>query len=70
MNNQMQIVFVGNICPTKTRANPNQGRVYSPCGIAPCLNCTGGNRMPHIVIGSTQSNAFVGDGDICCTLTE
>lgn len=71
MNNQMQIVLVGNICPTKTRANPNQGRVYSPCGIAPCLNCTeGGNRMPHIVIGSTQSNAFVGDGGICCTLTE
>lgn len=23
-----------------------------------------------ILIGSTQANAFVGDGDICCTLTE
>lgn len=30
----------------------------------------GGNREPFILIGSTQANAFVGDGSICCTLTE
>lgn len=32
---------MGNVFPTKTRKNPNQGRVYSPEGLAPCLNTTG-----------------------------
>lgn len=30
-----QIIQVGNVCPTKTRSNPNQGRVYDPQGISP-----------------------------------
>ena len=65
------IKFLGNIFPTKNRLNPNQGRVYDPDGLAPTLNCNGGgNREPFILIGSTQANAFVGDGSICCTLTE
>ena len=36
--------------PSRTRLNPNQGRTYSPDGIAPCL-CTmeGGNLEPRIV---------------------
>lgn len=34
MNEDKIIIFVGNICPTKTRKNPNQGRVYDPIGIA------------------------------------
>ena len=42
MNEDKIIIFVGNICPTKTRNNPNQGRVYDPIGIAPTLNCKGG----------------------------
>lgn len=68
---EAEIIFLGNICPTKSRANPNQGRVYSPNGIAPCLNTVGGGNLePMILIGSTQANAFVGDGSICCTLTE
>lgn len=37
-----QIVQVGNVCPTKTRSNPNQGRVYDPNGISPTLSCMGG----------------------------
>lgn len=66
-----EIIFLGNVCPTKSRENPNQGRVYSPDGIAPCLNTVGGGNLePMILIGSTQANAFVGDGSICCTLTE
>lgn len=66
-----KIIFLGNIMPTKTRENPTHGRVYSPEGIAPCLNTSGGgNRQPMILIGSTQTNAFIGNGNICCTLTE
>lgn len=42
LNMKNQIIQVGNMCPTKTRSNPNQGRVYNPDGIAPTLNCMGG----------------------------
>lgn len=35
----MGIRQVGNILPTKTRDNPNQGRVYLPSGIAPTIGC-------------------------------
>ena len=71
MNEDTGIVFLGNIYPTKNRANPNQGRVYHPDGLAPTLNCKGGGNLePFILIGSTQDNAFVGNGDYCCTLTE
>ena len=39
-----------NIMPTKTRDNPNQGRVYDINGIAPTLTkMDGGNREPFIV---------------------
>lgn len=41
---------IANVHPTKTRENPNQGRVYDPDYIAPSLNtCGGGNREPYIV---------------------
>ena len=49
MNDDKQIIQIGNVCPTKTRANPNQGRVYDPHGISPSLNCKGGGNLePHI----------------------
>lgn len=39
-----------NIMPTKTRDNPNQGRVYDTNGIAPTLTkMDGGNREPMII---------------------
>lgn len=42
---------IGNYCPTKTRDNPNQGRVYDINEISPSLNCMGGgNREPAIAI--------------------
>ncbi len=45
-----KIKQVGNIYPTKTRKNPNNGRVYNPNGIAPTLNSkTGGNLEPFII---------------------
>ena len=65
-----QIIQVGNCKPTKTRTNPNQGRIYDPNGIAPTLHCCGGGNLePHIVISRTQKNAHVGDGSISPTLT-
>lgn len=51
MNEDAGIIFLGNVFPTKTRKNPNQGRVYSSSGIAPCLNTArGGNLQPMILI--------------------
>lgn len=42
---------VGNYLSTKTRDNPNQGRVYDPSGISPCLNkMDGGGREPSVVL--------------------
>ena len=39
-----------NVCPTKTRNNPNQGRVYDINGIAPTLTkMDGGNREPMVI---------------------
>lgn len=46
-----RIVQLGNVTPTKTRANPNQGRVYDTRGLCPCLNsCGGGNLQPFIIV--------------------
>lgn len=42
VNEDIGIIFLGNIYPTKNRVNPNQGRVYHPDGLAPTLNCKGG----------------------------
>lgn len=43
---------IGNCCPTRTRDNPNQGRIYDTDGIAPALNCMGGgNRQPFVLDG-------------------
>lgn len=41
-HNNLVVKQIANIMPTKTRENPNQGRVYDISGIAPSLNCMGG----------------------------
>lgn len=42
---------LGNYLPTKTRDNPNQGRIYSTDGIATCLNkMDGGGREPSVAL--------------------
>jgi DNA (cytosine-5)-methyltransferase 1 len=47
---EAKIKQIGNIMPTATRDNPNQGRVYDPVGLAPCLNKgEGGGLTPMIV---------------------
>lgn len=55
--NECQIIWLGNVCPTKNRDNPNQGRVYAINGIAPCLNTIGGgNRQPMILVEGKAKN--------------
>lgn len=45
-----EVKQIGNVCPTKTRDNPNQGRVYDTDGIAPTLTkMDGGNREPMVI---------------------
>lgn len=42
---------LGNFMPTKKRANPNQGRIYAPEGISPCLGqAGGGGRTPYVIL--------------------
>ena len=47
-----KVMQIGNCMPTKTRDNPNQGRVYDADGISPALNTAqGGNLQPMIIVG-------------------
>lgn len=46
------------------------GAVYDDKGLSPCIDSmSGGNRQPMIVVGSTQKNAYVGNGEYCPSLT-
>ena len=46
----MEVIQIGNIFPTKTRDNPNQGRVYDCNGLCPTItNMQGGGRQPMII---------------------
>ena len=50
---------IGNCCPTKTRENPNQGRIYDKDGLSPSLNCMeGGNRQPFVVVNTNNSKGY------------
>lgn len=70
---------IGNYVNQPGRDNPQRGRVYDQEYIAPTLNCMEGgnlqpciiesNEEPSFVIGSTQKNAFVGNGEISSALT-
>ena len=44
---QTGIKRLGNILPTSTRENPNQGRVYDTGGIAPAITSGGGYCTLH-----------------------
>lgn len=51
INNSNEIHQVGNVFPTITRDNPDQGRVYCPDGICGTLTCMeGGNRQPFTIV--------------------
>lgn len=71
LNDVMQL---GNIMPTKTRDNPNQGRVYDSNYISPSLNCMeGGGREPMIIelgrLNSSQDGIVVDSSGISKTIT-
>lgn len=79
MVTEPEIRQIGNIRPTKTRENPNQGRVYDPNYIAPSLNtCGGGNLEPHIVInvgnvnpsGKGQNGTVIDSEGLARTITQ
>ena len=46
-----KIIQLGNVMPTATRENPNQGRIYDIRGMAPTITDVsgGGGRQPMIV---------------------
>lgn len=45
------IVEIGNIVNTGNWGSPQRGRIYSPFGICPCLNCMqGGGLEPKILV--------------------
>lgn len=53
-----KVCQLGNVFPTKTRKNPNQGRVYDSRGIAPTINCMGGGNLQPITI--VRRHSYVG----------
>ena len=56
---------IGNCMPTATRDNPNQGRIYDPDGIAPCLNkMDGGGREPLVPVKRHNMEIPVATPDI------
>lgn len=45
-----EILWVGNVLPTKARDNPNQGRAHDLLGACSSLNCKGGRNLEaHII---------------------
>ena len=67
-----QIKQLGNVFPTKTRDNPNQGRVYDENGLSPALTTMGGgNREPCICEGLQKvGNIYPSggqNGNVYCT---
>lgn len=70
---------LGNYMKTKTRENPNQGRIYDTNGISPCLNkMDRGGREPSVsirIIGNTNPSGnginenILDSTNLCKTLT-
>ena len=78
-NGENSVFQLGNYMKTKSRENPNQGRIYDTNGISPCLNkMDGGGREPSVptkIIGNTNPSGNRINGNIldsmnlCQTLT-
>lgn len=50
-----EVKQIGNLFPSKTRDNPNRGRLYDTEGIAPTLDTMqGGNRQPFITVDAEK----------------
>lgn len=64
----MEVKRIGNIYGAT--GGSYAGAVYDANGVCPCIDSmSGGNRQPMIVIGSTQKNAYVGNGEYSPSLT-
>ena len=62
----MEVIQLGNCMESKSRDNPNQGRVYDQNGLCPCLtNMQGGGRQPMIV-DTVRIKQATKDGYIEC----
>jgi DNA (cytosine-5)-methyltransferase 1 len=54
-----KVCQIGNCLPTKTRENPNQGRVYDTGGLSPTLGCMqGGNRQPFVTVREATKKGY------------
>ena len=50
---------IGNCCPTKTRENPNQGRIYDTEGLSPTLHSMqGGNLQPMVIVPEATKKGY------------
>ena len=59
VHNEPVVRQIGNCCPTKTRDNPNQGRVYDSDGLSPSFNCMGGgNRQPFVMVKEATKKGY------------
>lgn len=72
--NENAVKQVGNIVNTGNWDNPKRGRIYSPDGCSPALNCCGGGGLePKIIqvgkINSSQDGVVVSDEGVSPTHT-
>ena len=69
-DNFIKCIQVAQIYGTEKEPNPQAGRIYDSEGISPTMDtCSGGNRMPKIIVGSTQKHAAISKDGIVPTLT-
>lgn len=55
IKNEPKVMQIGNLMPSKTRANPNQGRLYDTDGLSPTLGAMqGGNRQPFVMVDNKK----------------
>lgn len=74
-----QVKQIGNLMPSKTRKNPNQGRLYDKNGLSPTLGTMqGGGRQPHVVVnvgnvnpsGKGQNGSVIDSEGLARTITQ
>lgn len=66
VNSTAQMVQVGQIYGTEKEPNPQAGRIYDAEGISPTMDsCSGGNRMPKVLVRETEKVIGVGNVNPC-----
>lgn len=59
----MKIKQIGSLAKTSKRDNPNQYRVYDPCGLGPCLTGVGGGGLvPYIIVKKVKVKEATAEG--------